>query len=59
MWKIKKQNYNEVLLKYEESGEIWSVPIDENNRHYREYLEWVSEGNEPEVIEDVTTDETQ
>jgi hypothetical protein len=21
------------------------IPIDENNRDYREYLQWVSEGN--------------
>jgi len=31
--------------------ETWSIPIDEDNRHYREILEWVAEGNtiEPAV----------
>ena len=23
----------------------WSVPHDEDNRHYQEILEWVAEGN--------------
>ena len=25
--------------------ETWSVPIDDDNRHYREILAWVAEGN--------------
>ena len=25
-----------------------SIPINTDNRHYREYLEWVNEGNTPE-----------
>ena len=24
-----------------------SIPLDPNNRHYQEYLEWVEEGNTP------------
>tara|TARA_R100000700_G_C3074929_1_gene83299 strand:+ start:382 stop:558 length:177 start_codon:yes stop_codon:yes gene_type:complete len=28
-----------------ESDEKWSVPVDENNRHYQAVLEWVEEGN--------------
>ena len=27
------------------------IPIDEANRDYQEYLEWVAEGNEPEPAE--------
>ena len=27
------------------SGEIWDVPHSEENRHYKEILEWVAEGN--------------
>ena len=27
------------------NGEIWSVPLDEDNRHYQEILEWVADGN--------------
>ena len=25
-----------------------SIPMDERNRDYKEYLEWLEEGNEPE-----------
>ena len=34
-----------------DDGKIWSVPIDESNRHYKEVLQWVADGNsigEPE-----------
>ena len=27
------------------SGEKWIVPLDEDNKHYQEILEWVAEGN--------------
>lgn len=23
------------------------IPIDDNNRHYKQYLEWLAQGNEP------------
>lgn len=26
----------------------WSIPKDESNRHYQEYLDWVAEGNTPD-----------
>ena len=26
-------------------GEEWSVPISEDNRHYKAILKWVDEGN--------------
>jgi hypothetical protein len=29
----------------------WFVPIEEKNPYYQEYLAWLAEGNEPEVIE--------
>lgn len=29
------------------------IPFDEGNRHYQEYLEWLAEGNLPEIIEEV------
>jgi hypothetical protein len=32
-------------------GTIWWVPEDENNSDYQEYLAWLAEGNEPEVVE--------
>ena len=28
-----------------------AIPIDEANRHYQEYLEWVAEGNTPEAAD--------
>ena len=34
-------------------GRVWWVPETPGNRHYDEYLEWLAEGNEPEVIENV------
>ena len=27
------------------------VPLDENNRHYQEYLAWVAEGNTAEAAD--------
>ena len=26
----------------------WSIPKDEANRHYQEYLKWIAEGNTPD-----------
>jgi len=28
-----------------------SIPLDEANTDYQEYLEWVAEGNEPEAAD--------
>ena len=30
------------------SGRLLSIPIDPENTHYQDYLEWVAEGNTPE-----------
>ena len=43
-------NLCNVKLTYN-SGEVLYVPLDNANRHYQEYLEWVAEGNEPEEAE--------
>jgi|DEB0MinimDraft_6_1074348.scaffolds.fasta_scaffold01032_20 hypothetical protein len=29
-------------------GTTLSIPLEESNRHYHEYLEWLAEGNTPE-----------
>ena len=29
-------------------GRRLSIPINEDNRHYQEYLEWLAEGNTPQ-----------
>ena len=33
------------------NGVVSCVPMDEANTDYRQYLEWLADGNEPEVIE--------
>ena len=42
--KLKKSidgNENEcILITYDDHPRVWSVPFDEANRHYQEYLEW-------------------
>ena len=30
-----------------DDGKTWTVPKDENNRHYKEILEWIADGNTP------------
>ena len=33
-------------IKYTDSnGNVLLIPIDDENRHYQEYLSWVAEGN--------------
>lgn len=50
-YKIRKSSIGEGLVRIDEQGfESW-VPEATGNRHYEEYLEWVAEGNEPEVID--------
>lgn len=34
-----------------EGGQVWWFSEDDGNRHYQEYLAWLAEGNEPEVVE--------
>lgn len=52
-WAIRTDEFGDnVLRRTDESGNILWVPEAPGNRHYEEYLEWLSEGNEPEVIND-------
>jgi hypothetical protein len=39
-----------------DDGSKESFPVNDDNPRYQQ---WLAEGNEPELIEDVTTDETQ
>lgn len=40
----------QVIKKTDLSG-VWFIPFADANADYQEYLEWVDEGNEPEVID--------
>ena len=42
---------NICILKIEDGVTTWSIPIDENNRMYQEYLEWVAKGNTAEAAD--------
>jgi len=45
---VKKQLIMEELCSYQvtlANNEIWSVPLDPDNRHYQAIQEWVAEGN--------------
>lgn len=50
-WAIKTTEEGTNIRRTDESGQVWWVPVAPGNRHYEEYLEWVAEGNEPEVLE--------
>lgn len=41
-----------MILRTESDGVAWWFPEAPGNRHYEEYLAWIAEGNEPEVIND-------
>lgn len=37
-----------MVTKIADNGnDITYIPMDENNRHYQEYLKWLAEGNTP------------
>lgn len=39
------------ITKKEDGNFVMSIPLDNANIDYQEYLEWVSEGNTPEEAE--------
>ena len=54
--KYKKRNYEgklDSIYMYDDadSSVNWSIPIDEANRHYQDYLVWVAEGNTAEAAD--------
>ena len=42
------QHGNVVSVFVTKNGKEYSIPFDENNTDYQEYLEWVEEGNTAE-----------
>ena len=51
MYRIMRSVDGESII-WDDNGVIASIPMDENNRHYQEYLEWLAEGNEPLLIKE-------
>ena len=41
--KINDEDYRFVIATVD--GVVSTIPMDENNRHYKEILKWVAEGN--------------
>ena len=40
------------INKTDENGNVWSIPLVEDNTDYQKYLEWVAEGNTPEPADE-------
>ena len=54
MYKLRKMYIDETdetvdCIRKEEGDKVIHIPIASGNRHYQEYLEWVAQGNEPEL----------
>jgi hypothetical protein len=44
-------NFQQIRL-IENNGRIWDFPMSEENRHYKEYLDWLAKGNTPEPADE-------
>jgi len=49
--KYKKQEYLGAFVGIFDNETKKSIPLDEDNTDYQEYLAWLAEGNEPEEAE--------
>jgi hypothetical protein len=43
--------YKTIITRTDDDGAVWTIPEDERNSDYQEYLAWVEEGNEAEIKE--------
>ena len=50
IYKLKNDKDSGKLITIMKEG-VKFIPIDEANRHYQEYLEWVAEGNTAEAAD--------
>ena len=56
MYKLMKNLSGEInAVRKEGNGFVLSIPFDDANRDYAEYLEWLAEGNEPLPADPVET----
>lgn len=57
MYKLRKMYIDETdetvdCLRKEEGDMVIHIPIAPGNRHYQEYLDWLSQGNTPEPVDE-------
>ena len=50
MYKLLNTGYDEIVIKLNEDGSMSSFAKDEANTDYKQYLEWVAEGNTAEEV---------
>lgn len=51
IYQLKNTPFGEQISRLNENGSISHIPQNPANTDYQEYLEWLAEGNEPEIAE--------
>jgi hypothetical protein len=52
MYKLKEDLENREVIQIIRINDWALIPLDEKNRDYQEYLEWLAQGNEPEPADE-------
>ena len=47
-FKLNGEVVPDTVNKYVDGKQEWSIPFDDDNRHYQEYKEWLAGGNTTE-----------